>query len=443
MGTVETILAAVFVLSFLIFFHELGHFLVARLFRFPVEVFSIGFGKRLFGFRRNGTDYRISLVPLGGYVKIVGLGPDESDVVAGEAPRVMHGTRWQRFLVLLAGPAVNLVLALLLTAGAFTFGITEPRHWTERPVVKHVDARSPAERAGVKVEDVILELSGKSVSTWRDVETHLGLAPRLEIPVVLERAGAKISVVIRPEPQTVNDIGYSGLNPYLAAVVGMVLPGSPGEKAGLRPEDRIVSVGGVPIDGYFEVVRRVREESKAFGKDGPGPIAFGIERAGQTLTLGITPRSEKGSWKIGFGPKPELVERKLPIVAALRASWAENLRQTTAWGQVVVRLVSGRASMRQLSGPVEIAKMSGEAARAGVAVLLGFMGLLSLQLGLVNLLPIPILDGGHLLILTLEGIARRDLPVKLKEGLLQVGFVLLLLLMVAVVGLDLAKRWGF
>ena len=143
------ILAFVFVLSFLIFFHELGHFLVARLFKFPIEVFSIGFGKRLFGFTRNGTDYRISLVPLGGYVKIVGLGPDESDVVDGQAGQGLRGTRWQRFLVLLAGPAVNLVLALLLTAGAFAIGITMPKYADEKPVVKHVDTGSPAEKAGV------------------------------------------------------------------------------------------------------------------------------------------------------------------------------------------------------------------------------------------------------------------------------------------------------
>ena len=144
------ILAFIFVLSFLIFFHEFGHFLVARLFKFPIEVFSIGFGKRLFGFKRNGTDYRISLVPLGGYVKIVGLGPDETDVVAGEAPPAMRGTRWQRFLVFLAGPAVNLVLALLLTAGAFTIGREVPKYLGELPVVTVVDPGSPAEDAGIR-----------------------------------------------------------------------------------------------------------------------------------------------------------------------------------------------------------------------------------------------------------------------------------------------------
>ncbi len=350
------ILAFVFVLSFLIFFHELGHFLVARLFKFPIEVFSIGFGKRLFGFARNGTDYRISLVPLGGYVKIIGLGPDESDVVDGQAPQGLRGTRWQRFLVLLAGPAVNLVLALLLTAGAFAIGITIPRYADEQPVVKHVDAGSPAEKAGVRVDDLVLTLSGKRVSTWREVETHLGLAPREEIPVVLRRAGEEVSVVIRPEPQTKYDIGYTGLNPYLA---------------------------------------------------------------------------------------PVLVKRKLPLLAAIGASWKENLRQTAAVGQTVKRMVSGSGSIRQLSGPVDIAKFSGEAVRTGAAALLGFMGLLSLQLGLLNLLPIPLLDGGQLFILAIEGTVRRDFSIRFKERLLQAGFVFLVLLMVSVLAFDIAKNLGF
>lgn len=437
------ILAFVFVLSFLIFFHEGGHFLVGKLFRFPIEVFSIGFGKRLFGLTRNGTDYRVSLVPLGGYVKILGLGPDESDVVAGEAPPLLRGTRWQRFLILLAGPAVNLVLALLLTAAAFAIGIAVPRYAEERPVVKHVDAGSPAEKAGIRVDDVVVSLSGKPVTTWREVETDLGLAPREEIRVGLERAGAPVSVVIRPEPQTKYDIGYTGLNPYLAPVIGSVVKGYPGEKAGLKVGDRVVSIGGVAVDGYFEVVRRVREASKAFAESGPKPLAFEIERDGKRLSLDVTPRLEGGSWRIGFTPRYELVKRKMPVLAALGASWTENLRQTSAVGQTVRRLVSGSGSIRQLSGPVDIAKFSGEAVRTGAAALLGFMGLLSLQLGLLNLLPIPLLDGGQLFVLTLEGIVRRDFSVKIKERLLQAGFVFLVLLMVSVLAFDIAKNLGF
>jgi regulator of sigma E protease len=157
----------------------------------------------------------------------------------------------------------------------------------------------------------------------------------------------------------------------------------------------------------------------------------------------VTPRLEGGSWRIGFTPKYELVKRKLPFLAATGASWQENLRQTAAVGQTIKRMVSGSGSIRQLSGPVDIAKFSGEAVRTGAAALLGFMGLLSLQLGLLNLLPIPLLDGGQLFILTLEGIVRRDFSIRFKERLLQAGFVFLVLLMVSVLAFDIAKNLGF
>lgn len=441
------ILAFVFVLSFLIFFHELGHFLVARFFKFPIEVFSIGFGKRLFGVTRNGTDYRISLVPLGGYVKIVGLGPDESDVVAGEAPPVMRGTRWQRFLVFLAGPAVNLVLALLLTAGTFTLGREVPKYLGELPVVTVVDPGSPAEEAGIRAGDRILTLAGRPVSTWEEVQSQLGLASRERIAVGVQRGTERLDLEIVPVPRTKEqkkyDIGYTGLSPNIPAIVHSVAKGYPGEKAGLRVGDRIVSIAGKPVVLYFQVVHQIKEATAGFEKTGAQALDLVVDREGKPLTLSIVPRKEGDSWKIGFAPYLETVRVKLGFVAAIGASWNENLRMTAAVGQTVKRMVSGSGSIRQLSGPVDIAKFAGEAARLGIVELLGFMSLLSLQLGLLNLLPIPLLDGGQLAILTLEGLARRDFPVKLKERLLQVGFVFLALLMVSVVAFDLAKNWGF
>lgn len=441
------ILAFIFVLSFLIFFHESGHFLMARLFKFPIEVFSIGFGKRLFGITRNGTDYRISLVPLGGYVKIVGLGPDESDVVAGEAPPAMHGTRWQRFLVFLAGPAVNLVLALLLTAGTFAIGREVPKYLGDRPVVTVVDPGSPAEEAGIRAGDRIVTLSGKPVSTWDEVQSQLGLASRERIPVGLERGSERLDVEIVPVPKTKEqkkyDIGYTGLSPNVPAIVHSVAKGYPGEKAGLKVGDRIVSIAGEPVVLYFQVVHRIKEATAGFEKTGAQALALVVDRGGKQITLSIVPRKEGDSWKIGFAPYLETVRVKLGFVDALGASWRENLRMTAAVGQTVKRLVSGSGSMRQLSGPVDIAKFAGEAARLGVVELMGFMALLSLQLGLLNLLPIPLLDGGQLFIVTLEGIARRDFPVKVKERLLQAGFVFLALLMGTVVIFDLAKNAGF
>lgn len=441
------ILAFVFVLSFLIFFHEAGHFLVARLFRFPIEVFSIGFGRRLFGFKRNGTDYRVSLVPLGGYVKIVGLGPDESDVVDGEAPQNLLGTRWQRFLVLLAGPAVNLVLALLLTAGAFMIGREVPKYLGEPPVVTLVDAGSPAEKAGFLAGDRILRLSGTPVSTWDEVLPRLSLASREKIAVLVQRGAEQLELEIVPLPKTKEqkqyDIGYTGLSPNVPAVIHSLAPGYPGEKAGLLVGDRIVSIDGRPVVLYFQVVHQIKEATAAFAEKGERALDVVVERAGKTLTIPVVPRQEGKDWKIGFTPFFETVRVKFGPVAALKASWTENLRMSAAVGQTIKRMVSGSGSIRQLSGPVDIAKFSGEAVRTGLGPLLAFMGLLSLQLGLLNLLPIPLLDGGQLMILTFEGLFRRDFSVKLKERLLQAGFVFLVLLMVSVLAFDIAKNLGF
>ncbi len=444
MNIPTNILALIVVLSVLIVIHEGGHFLLAKLFRFPVEVFSVGFGKRLFGFRVRETDYRVSLIPLGGYVKVIGLGPDESDVVhaGSEAPSV-QGKRWQRFLVLVAGPVFNLVLAVILTAGAFMAGINVPKYQEEKPVVKHIDAGSPAERAGVKLDDVIVSIGGKPVSSWRDVEIDLGLAPREEIPVVLMRNGQPVDVVVRPEPKTKYDIGYTGLNPDLPAVVARVVSGYPGEKAGLKPGDKVVSVDGRPVSGYYEIVKRIREAASEFDTKGARPIALEIERNGTRQTLQITPRKEGNSWKIGFAPEMEMVTKQMSLIPALGASVDEMIRQTKTTFATVGRLVTGSGSLKQLSGPIDIAKFSGEAARTGVAALLSLMGMLSLQLGLLNLLPIPLLDGGQIAILTLESIFRRDFSVQLKERLLQAGFVFLVLLMVTVLAMDVVKNVNF
>jgi regulator of sigma E protease len=442
------ILALVFVLSVLIVVHEFGHFAVAKGFRFPVEVFSVGFGKRLFGWKRKETDYRVSLIPLGGYVKVVGLGPDESDVVAaGQAEPVLAGARWQRLLILFAGPVMNLFLAVVLTAGAFMIGMEVLKYPEEPPVVKNVEPGSPAEKAGVKVDDVIVKLAGRPVSTWKEVELGVSTAPRQDLPVEIERGGQRITLTIRPEPvtkfQKAYDIGYVGLSPQVPAVVGSLVPGYPGVKAGLAVGDRIVAVDGREVSGYFQLVRRMREAAAEAGGRPPGPMDFLVERGGSRFTLTLTPLEDGGSWKIGFSPKWETVWRQLGPGPALVAAVGELRDQARMTFDIVRRLLQGKASMRQLSGPIDIARMSGETARSGPAALFGFMGMLSLQLCILNLLPIPLLDGGQIFVTLLESVARRDFPVKVKERLLQAGFVFLVLVMATVLYFDVLKNVSF
>jgi regulator of sigma E protease len=439
------ILALIFVLSFLIVFHEGGHFLIAKLFKFPVEIFSLGFGKRLFGWKRNETDYRVSLIPLGGYVKVVGLGPDESDVVQGTAETsvTQPGTRFQRLLILFAGPGVNLVLAFLLTASAFLIGVEVAKYKGEAPVVKIVDRESPAEKAGIRAGDRIASISGKPVRTWEEVELETGLAPREELTVGIERDGMPITLRLTPEPRSKYDIGYTGLNPYIPAVVARIVPGYPGAKAGLEVGDRIVSVDGKPVVLYFEVVRFIREAASSFDKSGPKPIEMVVSRDGETKTLNVVPVKEGENWRIGFAPKEETILRRFSLAEAFAASWRENVRQVQVTGQIVGRLFRGTGSMRQFSGPIDIAKFSGEAARSGPSALILLMGVLSLQLGILNLLPIPLLDGGQIFVTLIEAVVRRDFSLKVKERLLQAGFVFLVLVMVTVLYFDVLKNVSF
>ena len=217
----------------------------------------------------------------------------------------------------------------------------------------------------------------------------------------------------------------------------------PAEKAGLKTGDRIVSVGGSEVTGYYDVVRAIREAATAGGAGGPKPIEFVVERDGRRLTIPITPREDSGSWRIGFAPRYETAIKRLGLVDAFVAAAGELVRQTQMTGVTVARLFRGTSSMRQLSGPIDIAKFSGEAARSGPSALLGLMGMLSLQLGLLNLLPIPLLDGGQLFVTLLEAVARRDFPLKLKERLLQAGFVFLVLVMVTVLYFDVLKNVSF
>jgi len=442
MNVLTNILALVFVLSFLVFFHEAGHFAVAKFFRFPVEVFSLGFGKRLFGFKWKETDYRVSILPLGGYVKVVGLGPDESDVVgASDAPpQTAPGTRWQRLLILFAGPAVNLVLALLLTATALWLGVDVFRYLDERPIVKHIDAGSPAEKAGVQIDDVVVKLSGRDVTTWEEVELALLSAPRENIPVEVQRGGQNVSIFIRPEVRDRDEIGYSGLNPFISATVGTLVAGYPAEKAGIRKGDLILSVNGRAVAGYYEVVRRIKEACLDFQPATAKPIELSIRRgAAETLTISVTPVFEGKRWLIGFRPDPEIIHKRLTWGKALPAAWSSCVLKARTTFTTVGRLFRGKGSIKQLSGPVAIAGIAGASARRGVSELIDFMAILSLQLGLLNLLPIPVLDGGNIFITLLESIARRDFSLRVKEKLLYAGFIFLVGLMAVVLVYDIMK----
>jgi regulator of sigma E protease len=427
-----SIFAFLLVLGVLVVLHEAGHFVAARLLRAPVAVFSVGFGKRLWGFERGGTDYRISLIPFGGYVRVIGLGPDESDLVSdGEAAEVLL-PRWRRALILVAGPITNVIAAVGFLAIAYMVGIETPVYLDQRPEVGWVDPASPAAEAGIQAGDIVLAIDGAETADWRDVDAGFLTAGGREVVVTIERHGVEQPIVFTPERITRYHLGYAGIHPRLKPVVVRLIPGSPASRAGLQPGDHVITINGERVQQFWDMIRLIS----------PHPdesITLEIDREGARLSFDVVPMDDGGEGKIGVALVfPTAIERLDPV-AAVAAGVRDCHRMTRETFRVLGRLVTRRASIRQVSGPIDIARISGEAARSGLHTLVWLMGLISLQLGIFNLLPIPILDGGHLTIIAFESTIRRDLSIRVKERILEVGFVLLLLLMVVVMFNDIVK----
>jgi regulator of sigma E protease len=442
-------LALILVLSVLVVVHEFGHFAVAKAFRFPVEVFSVGFGKRLFGKKWRGTDYRVSAIPLGGYVRVIGLGPDESTVAEGtsrEASAV--GKRWQRALILLAGPLMNVLLAWLLHSAVFAIGEKVPAYELEPPVLLVVQPGSPAEAAGMLPGDRILSIDGEATPRWREAELAFAMNARQKLDVEIERGGSRRTLSVVPRAVTRYDIGETGAYPAAPSEprIVMVVSGDPAARGGLKPGDVIVSIAGREVRGsQSDILTKVMT---AVNEAAPGPFEIRYLRDGQSGAATVSPRRDPdGTWKIGIQVTTDLklVTSRFPLGEAFVEGWRRvktDFRTTLA---LLGRLFRGKASVKTMSGPLDIAKFSGQAARSGAIPLVALMAAISLQLGIFNLLPIPVLDGGHLFLLSLEGVARRDFSLRVKERILQVGFLMILALLTVVLYNDITKnlpaRW--
>ncbi len=426
-----TILAFTVVFGILVFVHEFGHFFMAKLVGVRVEVFSFGYGKRLFGVKKGETDYRISLIPMGGYVKLLGEGMFEKDRPVAPDD-MMAKTRFERFLIMVMGSVMNLVLAVVIVAFMNGVGVSVPEYQDERPVIGWIESGSPAERAGLRIDDEIVRISGREVRTWSDVEMAVGSKPDRLVRLEIRRDGGDLPVDLRTESVTRYQMGYAGFRGKILTQIQMVLPNSPAEKAGLKPGDLILAVEGEPI--YFYQFIQVLE------KNADKELRFTVERAGETLSLPVTPRREGNVGKIGIAQVPKSVLKKYGFFAAIGQSFKENLRNVFLVIRFIKDLFTGEASTRQLGGPLEIANFSYAAFRMGWMSLLGWIAIISLQLGVLNLFPIPVFDGGQIFVLIVEGIIRRDLSPKARTIWMQIGFVIFVALIVFVVLNDIVKR---
>jgi regulator of sigma E protease len=424
----------ILVLGFMIFIHELGHFIAAKAFGVRVLVFSLGFGKRLLHITRGDTDYRISALPFGGYVKMAG--DDPSDTRQGDAGEFLAKPRWQRFVIVLMGPIMNILLAFLLLTGLYRFHFPKPTYEEQAARLGAVEPDSPAAKIGLKPGDLVVRLDGLSNPKWEDIEMKILTGVGEALPLRIERDGKSLDMTITPRAEGPNRIGFAGWYPYMPGVIDKVEPALPASLAGLKPGDEIVEVDRRDVLYWPRI-------AYLFQSDKGKPVELSVLRDGLEFQTSLTPvltevMGEK-RWRIGVSFRNDVVVRKLPWGSALAASFQDNWRSCLATFDVLGKILTRRMSTRSLAGPIGIAQLSGEAYRAGFAELVMLVAFISLQLGIFNLLPIPVLDGGVILLLVIESLLRRDLSVRVKERFVQAGIVFLLLLAVFVMYNDVVK----
>jgi regulator of sigma E protease len=413
-----------FALGVIIVVHEAGHLLVAKAFGVRVLTFSVGFGRRLWGIRRGETDYRVSAIPLGGYVRLGGENPEE---VTDDPREFLNKPRWQRVLVYLAGPAMNVVLAIVIFAGLFMVGIEVMNLPDMPPLVGGVEAGSSAAKAGLKRGDLILRVKGEEVDDWQDVAFALMGSPEQPVPLTVRRDHGTLQAVVTPRRIPRYDMGdFAGLLPSVRPQIIQVEPDKPAAQAGFRPGDEIRAVDGRPIVDSQAFVDAISGRSSQ-------RVGVEVVRDGQPLTLFVVPKNGRIGVSIGlyqrYGPARAIVE-----------GVRYNVQLVTDTFRILGKLLNRQLSAKAtFAGPLEIARQSGDAARLGFKYLLHLMGFISISIAIMNLMPIPILDGGQIFILMVESVIRRDLSMRLKEVISQVGFVMILLLMFVVIYFDVVK----
>lgn len=510
-----------FVIGVLVFFHELGHFLIAKWSGVRVEKFSLGFGKKLIGFTRGETEYRVSILPLGGYVKMYGesgegcmiiedvkpgshaeksgfksgdklskidskelkdfkswasllnklrTNPDntyEYNIERDDETIKINGTLddiegleiysekeykrgfsnvglFKRFLIVIAGPMMNFFLPFVFFPIIFYIGIAKPSYLDNKPVVGYVQPDSSADTAGLMKGDTILKINGNDVSTWKDVNIGFQTNPDSIVQVTILHDGTEKTLNIKASASNVGVVNVGIFEP-IDSVVGGVVDGTPADDAGLQKGDRITRINQTEITDWYQmstVIKSLPDKESNFV----------INRNGKILNIKITPKDLQGNHQgqIGISPLQEQVIKKYPLIQSVTEGISEAAGQTYEITRLLLgflyKLVTGQIPLstagKSIAGPFLIAKVSGTAAENGLATLLQFTSFISINLAIINLFPIPMLDGGHVLYIALEAIRRKPLNQKTLEYSQKIGFTFLILLMCLAIFNDLSRIKG-
>ena len=426
----------IIVLSVLVVFHELGHYVAARYFGVTVESFSIGFGPRILGIRKNGTDFKVCLLPLGGYVKMAGssmVGPS-----TGEPGELTSKPRWQRLIIASMGPVFNFILAVGLLAGLYMYSFEQPLFLDDEARLGYVRPGSPADAAGLRPGDVIRSLDGVPTATWKDLTLNAAIAARRQVEVVYDRQGAlretRILIDGDAEMREPVDTGWS---PAHRVRLDSTAAGSPAAQAGLRSGDMIASVDGVEVVAVEQFVQMI---SGSAGRR----IEIAVDRDGDRQMVAASAKLDEtsGSWRLGvmLRPQYESVDEPLAAGPALERSLADNYGYAGLILRTLKNLVLGNLSLKTLEGPVGIYRHTQDAAAYGWGSLIQLMALISVNLAIINLMPIPVLDGGHIVLLTVESLLQRDVSEAMRNRITQAGMVLILLLFGMVMYNDVMRQ---
>ena len=429
-----SLIAFLFVLSVLVFVHELGHFVMARRLGVRVLTFSLGFGPKLLKFTRGDTEYCVSAIPLGGYVKMAGENPD--DAQTGARDEFMSKSKWERFQILVMGPVMNFVLAVLVMWLVLSQGAEVPAYEEQLPIVGRVVEDSPAEHVGIEVGERIVSVEGSVVNTWD--EFFVAVLPRAdrEISVVVSSLrGDERTLLVTPDAQTEFEMGTLGVEPAMRPQIADILPGEPADQAGLQVGDVIEAVEGEIVD-QPSLIAKINASADL-------PLVLSVRRAERSFDVTVTPALRGDVGLTGMSVSPYETRTVDPsVVEAFQMSLERNYEWSGLIFQTLWGLITAETSPKQLVGPVGIAQLSGGAAEIGWVALFSLMAMISLNLGILNLLPIPVLDGGHILIIAMEGISRRDFSMRVKERMLFAGFMVMMMLMVTVLYNDLTRiQW--
>ena len=423
-----TLIYFLIVIGILVFVHEFGHFIMAKRAGVRVEKFSLGMGPKIIGFKKGDTEYVLSALPLGGYVKMAGENPDEEPT--GAADEFQSKTVWQRMKIAATGPLTNIVLAFLIMPIVFMVGT-----YSEGPAkVGYVEPGSPAEHAGFLAGDLIEKINGRSISDWTKALSLIAVNPDTDVTVLVDRQGKQETLTLRPATATELKIGMSGLIPDMPAEIGKLKPGFPAEKAGISVNDKVLAVDGKTIYHWNQFSTIVRDSK---GKK----LALLIERGGKRIEKTVTPIEDSGRFVIGVEPLLRLVFKKYGFLKSIQLGFDKTIESIDLTFITLKKLVTFGLSIKTLGGPVMIAQMSGQAASAGLSSFLSLLAMISISLGILNLLPIPVLDGGLILFLVIEAIRKKPVSRKVMEVSQSIGAAVLITLIAVVSYNDIMRMF--